>query len=73
MPRELDLLEETLDHFKEGAKKVIAFSPDKTFIITRISGGEGYWVAIEEQGFERKKAERLDDVFKEVFGIEATY
>lgn len=69
----LDLVEETINHFNEGAKSVRAYSADYTYIITRAREDDGYWVAVEEEGFAKKKAASLEDYFSEVFGIEAKY
>jgi hypothetical protein len=69
----LNLLEETKTHFNEGARSVTAYTNDKTFIITRASDTEHFWVAVEEPGFPKKKTNTLEDYFQEVFGIEAKY
>ena len=69
----LDLIEETENHFKEGARSVRAYAPDNTYIITRIKDSNQYWIAIEEDGFRKKRAESLDEFFQDVFGIEANY
>ncbi len=73
MEQWLNLLEDTLSHFKEGARSVKAYTNDKTYIITRVKDSDEYWVALEEPGFPKKKTESLDKYFKEVFGIEAMY
>ena len=73
MEQWLNLLEDTLGHFKEGARSVKAYTNDKTYIITRIKDSDEYWVALEEPGFPKTKASSLESYFKEVFGIEATY
>jgi hypothetical protein len=68
----LDLLEETLNHFKEGAKSVRAYAPEETYIITRASDLD-YWVTIDEPPYQKTRTNLLNDYFKEVFGIQATY
>jgi hypothetical protein len=73
MPAFLDLIDETLNHFKEGAKSVRAYAPDATYIITRTKNSDGFWIAIEEEGFKKKKTDSLDELFQDVFGIQATY
>lgn len=73
MENSLDLLEETLMHFKEGARLIKAYSNDTTYIITPVKDSHHYWVTKEEAGFEKTKTTSLDLYFKEVFGIEAFY
>ena len=68
----LDLIEETKNHFNEGARSVKAHTNEKTFIITRVNENE-YWVTLEEPGFPKEKTDSLDRYFKDVFGIEAHY
>jgi hypothetical protein len=68
----LDLFEETLLHFQEGAKAVKAHTNENTYVITKASEHE-YWVALEEPGFPKSKTTDLKSYFKEVFGIEARY
>jgi hypothetical protein len=68
----LNLLEETLSHFNEGARSVKAYTNDNTYIITR-AGTTDFWVATEEPGFPKTKTTSLENYFKEVFGIEANY
>ena len=69
----LDLIEETLSHFNEGAKSVKAFSNSTVYIITRASDLSHYWVTMEAPGFPKSKATSLEDYFQEVYGIEAVY
>jgi hypothetical protein len=73
MPAFLDLIEETVSHFDEGAKSVRAYASENTYIITRVKDSNHYWVAIEEEGFKKTKAESLEEFFQDVFGIEANY
>lgn len=68
----LNLLEDTVNHFAEGARSVKAYANDKTYIITKANSNE-YWVALEEPGFPKKKTTSLEPYFQEVFGIEAHY
>jgi hypothetical protein len=69
---QLDLLEETLSHFSEGARSVKAYTDDKTYIITK-AGEHEFWITLEEPGFPKNKTKSLDEHFKEVIGIEAHY
>jgi len=69
----LNLLEETLTHFSEGARSVKAYTNNTTYIITRAKDSAHYWVAVEESNFQKTKTTSLDDYFREVFGIEAIY
>jgi hypothetical protein len=69
----LNLLEETITHFREGARLVKAYTNDTTYVITRAKGSDHYWVTNEESNFQKTKTLLLDDYFKEVFGIEAIY
>lgn len=73
MPQFLDLVEETENHFNEGARSVRAYTADTTYIITRIKDSNHYWIAIEDQGFRKKKTASLQEIFRDVFGIEANY
>ena len=74
MEQWLNLLEETKAHFKEGARFVKAYTNDKTYIIKPANEAQNeYWITEEEPGFPRTKTRALDDIFREVFGIEATY
>jgi len=68
----LNLLEETISHFQEGARSVRAYTNDKTYIITPINELE-YWVTLEAPGFPKTKTSSLEEYYKEVFGIEAKY
>ena len=69
----LNLVEETINHFNEGAKSVRAYSPEFTYVITRINESDEYWVAVEEEGFRKRRSSSLEEYFSEVFGIEAKY
>lgn len=72
MKTTLDLLEETISHFAEGAKSVRAYNSEDALIITLHEQG-GYVITREEPGFPKEKAESLEPYFKDVFGIEARY
>lgn len=72
MKQFLDLIEETIAHFEEGARSVRAYSSDKTYIITRAPEDE-FWVTLEEPGFPKTKTSSLEPIFTDVFGIEAKY
>lgn len=73
MESSLNLLEETLTHFREGARLVKAYSNDSTYIITRPTDSDHYLVTMEESNFQKTKTASLEGYFKEVFGIEAFY
>ncbi|MBT1703993.1 hypothetical protein [Chryseosolibacter indicus] len=73
MQEHLDLINETLSHFQEGAKSVRAYSDEMTYIITKVKDSDDYWVALEEPGFPKQRASSLEQFFDEVFGIEARY
>lgn len=69
----LNLLEDTKNHFNEGARSVRAYTNDKTYVITRATETEHFWVTVEEPGFPKIKTTSLETYFTEVFGIEARY
>ncbi len=70
----LNLIKETLDHFNEGAISVRAYKEDVTYIITRSSNADQFWVAIEEEPTLPKfKTTDISEYFKDVFGVEARY
>ena len=69
----LNLIKETLDHFHEGARSVRAYTNDVTYVITRVSDSDEFWIATEEPGFTKTKTKSLDKYFEEVFGVEAKY
>lgn len=73
MQQWLNLLEETIAHFNEGAVSVWAHTSDKTFIITRAKDSGDFYVTIEAPGFPKTKVDSLESYFKDVFGIEAKY
>jgi hypothetical protein len=69
----LNLIQETLDHFREGARTVRAYTNDVTYVITRVEGSAEFWIATEEPGFTKTKSKSLEPYFGEVFGVEARY
>lgn len=69
----INLTEETLSHFQEGARSVKAYAEDATYIITRARDSEDFWVTIEEPGFPKTKTSSLEQYFESVYGIEALY
>ena len=69
----MNLVEETIGHFEEGARSVRAYAEDITYIITRDNATAEFVVVTEEPGFPKKKTRSLDSIFSEVFGIEARY
>jgi hypothetical protein len=73
MPTPLDLLEETLGHFHEGARSVRAYTDDTTYIITKANDTGDFWVATEEPSFPKTKTRTLETYFEQVFGVEARY
>jgi hypothetical protein len=72
MPSWLNLLEETVSHFNEGARSVRAYTNEKTIIITRADASD-FWITTEEPGFPKVRTSSLEGYFKDVFGIEAKY
>lgn len=69
----LNLLEETLGHFHEGARSVRAYTEETTYIITKASEAGDFWVATEEPTFPKTKTRSLETYFEDVFGVEARY
>jgi hypothetical protein len=69
----MDLIEETKEHFQEGARSVRAYSDDTTYIITKGTQDAEFVVTLEEPGFPKEKTNSLEKYFSEVFGIEARY
>ena len=68
----MDLVEETMEHFEEGARSVRAYTDDMTYIITK-DKTTGFIVTTEEPGFPKTKTDSLEPIFDEVYGIEAKY
>ena len=69
----LDLIEETKEHFREGARSVRAHTEEATYIITKDQATEEFIVTVEEPGFPKAKTRSLEEYFKNVYGIEARY
>ena len=70
----MNLVEETIGHFEEGARSVRAYANDETtYIITRDQKDGAFIVTIEEPGFPKSRTRSLDSYFDNVFGIEAKY
>ncbi len=69
----LNLIEETLHYFKEGAMSVRAHTDDITYVITRVKDSDDFWIATEEPGFVKTKTRSLEKYFEKVFGVEARY
>ena len=67
----INLIEETLEHFEEGARSVRAYTDEMTYIITRDKGG--FIITTEEPGFPKTKTQSLEPIFDDVYGIEAKY
>ena len=68
----MNLIEETMEHFREGAKSVRAYTENTTYIITRGREDE-FVVTTEEPGFPKEQTTSLEKYFSKVFGIEARY
>lgn len=69
----MDLVEETIGHFQEGARSVRAYTDETTYIITKGNRESEFVVTLEEPGFPKEKTTSLEKYFGEVFGIEARY
>lgn len=69
----MDLMDETLAHFQEGARSVRAYTDDVTYVITKGRDDHEYVITSEEPGFPKKKVTSLEEYFQNVFGIEARY
>lgn len=69
----MDLIEETKEHFQEGARSVRAYSNDTTYIITKGGKEAEFVVTLEEPGFPKETTTSLEKYFQDVFGIEARY
>jgi len=73
MPEPLNLIEETINHFNEGARSVRAHGNEITYIITKEKDSDIFWITTEEPGFTKTKTNSLEKYYEEVFGIEARY
>jgi len=69
----MNLIEETIGHFQEGARSVRAYTDDTTYIITKGKGEEEFVITLEAPGFPKEKTNSLEKYFSKVFGIEAKY
>lgn len=69
----INLVDETLEHFEEGARSVRAYTDDMTYIITRDQATAGFIITTEEPGFPKTRTQSLEPIFDDVFGIEAKY
>ena len=69
----MNLIEETVEHFREGARSVRAYTDDTTYIITQDKASADFVVTTEEPGFPKTKTKSLEGYFAKVFGIEAKY
>ena len=69
----MNLMEETIGHFQEGARSVRAYTDDTTYIITKGNAESEFVVTLEAPGFPKERTTSLDKYFDEVFGIEARY
>ena len=73
MRNSIDLVQETIGHFEEGARSVRAYTDDKTYIITKGAESAQFIITLEEPGFPKSSTDSLEGIFGEVFGIEAKY
>ena len=69
----LNLLEETISHFNEGARSVRAYTNHTTYIFTRVANSSDFYVTLEEPGFPKTKVSSIDSYFADVFGIEVVH
>lgn len=69
----INLIEETIAHFQEGARSVRAHTEETTYIITRDKDTGEFIIATEAPGFPKTKSKTLEPYFRNVFGIEARY
>ncbi len=69
----MNLIEETIEHFKEGARSVRAYTENTTYIITKAADQEEFVITTEEPGFPKQRTRSLEGYFTKVFGIEARY
>lgn len=69
----MNLIEETVEHFREGARSVRAHTEDTTYIITQDQSSGEFIVAMEEPGFPKTSMRSLEELYRNVFGIEARY
>jgi hypothetical protein len=69
----MNLIEETIEHFKEGARSVRAYTENTTYIITKAKKDDEFVVTTEEPGFPKQQTKSLEKYFSKVFGIEARY
>ena len=69
----MNLVDETIGHFKERARSVRAYTDEKTYIITMDKQGVEFIVTTQEPGFPKTKTKNLEQYFIKVFGIEARY
>jgi len=69
----LDLIEETIEHFREGARSVRAHTDETTYIITKDVASGDFIVTVEEPGFPKTRTKSLEEYFRNVYGIEAHY
>lgn len=69
----MNLIDETIGHFNEGARSVRAYTNETTYIITRSEDNKEYIITTEEPGFPKSKTKSLDLYYEKVFGIEARY
>jgi hypothetical protein len=70
----MNLLEETIGHFQEGARSVRAYTDEYTYVITKVNDTTGeFWITREEPGYPKTKVSSLEDCLRDVFGVEARY
>lgn len=69
----MNLIDETIGHFNEGARTVRAYTNETTYIITKSEDNTEYIITTEEPGYPKKRTTSLDHYYEKVFGIEAKY
>lgn len=69
----MDLLQEVLGHFQEGARSVRAYTDEQAFVITKANDAGEFWITQEEPGYPKTKVSSLEECLRDVFGIEARY
>jgi hypothetical protein len=69
----MNILEETINHFQEGARSVRAYTDEETYVITKVNDTGEFWITREEPGYPKTKVSSLEECLRGVFGIEARY
>ncbi|MGC1240349.1 MAG: hypothetical protein WA874_02115 [Chryseosolibacter sp.] len=69
----MNLIDETIGHFQEGARSVRAHTEETTYIITKDKDSGEFVITTEAPGFPKTRTKTLESYFRNVFGIEARY